>query len=646
MVDPTTPLLPPEQQMDAMMESSHAAEQVGMTPEEMARTFKEECEGHETEHAKILDKIRDFEKLWDGVPQEIPGADKDTYAILTATLDFMRNVETVHSNVWYSSFGAFPFFQCSSSTIEDERMQVSGDWQHALEHYLYEAKYKSVASVGLRALVQNGTEITGTFWKNSFRWNDMGKMWERVPFEDRPEFKPIDLFSFQFEPGSQDIEDAGWVNEEMWVSPSVCQKMIAEARLMPGAIVDEEAYKKGLALGKSKTEGFNTRQDQHKQYQGYESGGKSSKVHADVRYGFRPDDTDHPICWKYVTINRSQTFISHPNPFQKGFKPYMKATFIPVKGQFYGKGVGHMIGERIKEINVDTSLVRTRQRIDAMGMWQTEGATNPNEKIRPQPGGHYAKERFGTMLRLDSGVGDLAVQAQLIEQQKQDARHAVVANTTAQAEVTGATAKEVGEVASATVKRNQPVAEQVANDYTRPHLQRAMDLIAQFMPDEVVGYVLGHNGVRRAVALKKSMLPVQASVFVRVAPDLDMKINVARRITSFLSMVAGVVQSFPDVVLRGFTPDAFLLKGAESLDISPDEVFNPQLAIKRQAEALKMQIAKMRLEAQMVAAAQAPAAPGGESAPAAPPPPTGPEPETPAAAVAMAAGVPSGDMPQ
>src|SRR5688572_30546929 len=169
MADPYPPQAV-EQMQDAASDVREA-----MTPEDMASEFKREIEGHEEENSKILDKIRDFDKLWDGVPIAMPGMDKDAYAIETATLDFMRNVETVHANVWYSSFGAWPWYQATSARIDPEQIGQSTDWNHVLEHFLYEAKYKTTASVGMRALVQNGTEITGTFWKQRFRYNDIGE---------------------------------------------------------------------------------------------------------------------------------------------------------------------------------------------------------------------------------------------------------------------------------------------------------------------------------------------------------------------------------------------------------------------------------------------------------------------------------------
>lgn len=612
----TDPLIPAE----AMLDQTGTDEGRGApTPEELASQFKEDIQEHETECNDRLDSFRKYDQLWRCIPTEVEGVEKDEIFSEESTLEFFRECETVHANVLGAIFGEQLWFQISSGSVKQE--DAAADWTDVLSHQLREMPFRPSADIALRSLIINGTEVVGTPWQFAVRWNEQGKDYVRDIVKDGPGFEPLDLVCFHRQPGAVDIEPALWVSEERDVTAHDARAMLASAKTVPGAIVDSAALEKGIK--ESSDANINKRKQDQRTDRGYGEVAGKGMVHLDIRWSCHPGNEKSPIVWKFVTINRRYVFIQCPNPFAAGFKPYLKACFIPLKDSFYGHGIGDILWRAAVEMNAHRALMRTKFMLDAYGMWmQTGGVYDPDAAIRPRPGGVMHSSRWGSLTPLLVTSSAISTGFQFEQALKEDMRAAVVANAVSQAQPLGTTAREVSELVQSTMKRVLPTASQIAESLFRPFLQRMIEMNQQWMPKSLLVYILGPDGAYRAAEIMKMDLPGIARAFIKMASDLDFTAAIQRRLTSFLQMMVQAREKFPEIDEEGFTAVPYIKKLTRTFGENPNEVFSKDLKRARLISAIAQ--AKMRASLSGALAG----APGGGPE-AAGPAPLPPEPAAP-----------------
>ena len=586
------------------------------SPEELAKDFAEEIMEHENECQPILDRLPVWDELWRCRPTEVDGVPADSVYAKTARMEFFRCVETVHSNVLGALFGEQPWYQIAHDNIQNEG--ADADWDAVIEHQLREMPFHSKFDPILRDCAIQGTMVAGTPWMEKVRWNDAGTQYEREVIKDQPDIEPVDLLAFHRAPRAVDIEDADWVSEERDVSRGKLKEMMAVARLIPGAVVmDDAEINRMLDNAPDNIGNLNRRQEDVRRRRWYVNQAKDTRVHLDIRWGLHPGKEDSPIIWKFVTVNKRVCAIQHPNPFRQGFKPYLKCSYIPMRNSFYGLGLGALLELQQLELNTNAALLRNKFMLWVFGRYMQEGGQyNPDEKIPPEPGQILHALRYGKLTEIPVDLAPVSLMEGHQAGIKEDMRSSTIANAISQAQPTGGTAREVAELTSATLKRIQPIAGNIADNMVRPFLQRMLDLNIQQLPEATIAYVLGEDGNYRASAVLKSRLPGNPKPFVRLDTDLEFTSAIQRRLTATLQMIATARKEWPELDNEGFTAIPLIKKLVRSFGENPNEVFNEQ--IKQQRIAAKLAAVKAQVQTMGQAAAQAPA-PGAPPAPPAVP---------------------------
>lgn len=582
------PGMPPQPELMGREEMlDQATTPHSMDASDLGGLMAQEIAEHESECGLILDKFRLWDQLWRCEPTDLDGFPKDSIYAKTTTMEVLRDVETVFANHYHSIFGAMPWFMADSFQTREGSEECLADWQDLLEDQTREMKLRSVSQPSLRSVVLHGTNITGTPWEFNYQWNDAGHQYERVITADRPKWEYVDLVAFHREPYALDIADAAWVSEERDVSPDAIRRELAAAKQFQGAIVDEAALEEAMTMTERNIAG-NQRQQQMRTDRMYANSGKTKKVHLDVRWGYHPAMPKSPIIWKFLRVNRTHVVAQIPNPFRQGYKPYIKSTYIPLGNSFYGFGLGWMLERSQIENNLFRAVMRNKALLWLMGMYIARGGTvGEDETINPRPGGVVDGSRYGELTPMPNDMTGAPVVQGLEAANNDQMRFASVANSSAQASITGASATEVKDVSMQTNIRNIPTSQHIADTMFLPFLERMVEQDRQFLPEEVVAWKLGDNGHFRAKKILTSNLPDQVKVHMKLAPDPDFVVATLRRLTSFLGEVSTVMQvpEFKQQIMEeGFTMVPILKRISRYFGENPNEVFNP--ALKQQAQEL------------------------------------------------------------
>lgn len=447
--------------------------------------------------------------------------------------------------------------------------------QKTLETQLRVSQYKAYLTKAFRSLIPFGT----VFVEEPFEWVALNPFGRRIPVT---RFLPRSILQMGFDRSSIDIQFADWIYTNDIISKGRLEYM-AKNDAIQGAWIKSN-IDAALNDQSSEMNDFITKRLDSANYKN--SGSKSVESKEIITYQGKLDclnDGREYIC---CLVNRKYLVKFVANPDQTGNRNFRIAKWVDFEAEPLGYGLGRLLGKNHRAMDSNRQKTQDMLSFGTYNMWiksATAGINSQDLVVRPNK--IITANDINGMKQLITDTSAALQGMKLEEMLKQDFRAASGATDTLQAQVTEATASEVGIVTNEAMRRLSVYVENIAEPLGRDHFSKMhqnnrMNLAEPFI-------ISTEKGPRRVYPQD---LNIDVDINIKIVTDKDYRPKRTDQLFKAIELASSIRMSSPDKFVIDTIP--LYREIARQLDVNPDSIIRPveeaaQLAV------MDMQMKKM-----------------------------------------------------